>query len=153
MTQRSRSRIKSWQAAEPAKPGGLAALKEYFAGLFILKVEAAKPAVATDQLYFTNQSSFSRQPLCRDAQYVVPRPHLYLPVGVVVRKLGEVNMGEGNKKDKYWLVETEYGLKTFVKDANLSPMGREFVYFFADGAERVNDFGTPFVMRLASARV
>jgi len=118
---------KVWQAIGPAQPGSIDKLIAYFKGLFTLKSEPAQP-VATGQLYFTNQSSFSRQPRCLDAQPIGARLHFYLPAGIVARKLGELSFA----KDKYWLVETEYGLRTFVKESNLSPVERDKVYFFAD---------------------
>lgn len=110
----------------------LQTLGAFFVGLFQTKGGAVAQLEKIDTLHYTNKSVFSSQPRCIKSKAASPRPHLWLPTGVVVRKLGEVEM-----QGKFWLVETEYGLRTFIRESDLSTMARDLVYFFADGAADV----------------
>lgn len=46
-------------------------------------------------------------------------------------------LGEANLRGKYWLVETEYGLRTFIDPKHLTPLSKDRAYFVADsGVEK-----------------
>jgi hypothetical protein len=122
---------KVWEATAPGKgEAAVSSLRAFFASLFQTAPASPAPAELDKTLYFTHADAVSSQPRCRKSKEAIARSHLWLPVGVVVRKLAETQMDE----EKFWLVETEYGLKTFIEPRYLSTMGEQFVYFFADGA-------------------
>src|SRR4029450_9006958 len=71
-------------------------LKDFVLGLFILDADDSVPASSGSEpeLYFTNMSDFSSTPKCSDGSQGRPsrRDHLYYPIGLVVRKIGEVDL-------------------------------------------------------------
>jgi len=126
-----------WREKKPTKVDEMAAtLQKFFRSLFeLVGTETGSPtssAPLPPDLYFTNTSNYSSRPKCSDDANTPPsrREHLYYPTGLVVRKIGEADLW-----GKYWLVETEYGLKTFIKESDLTPLQKDHVYFFAHTAK------------------
>jgi hypothetical protein len=122
-----------WREKKPTKVDEIVlTLRKFFHGLFELVDSGASSATngtpAAPDLYVTNTSDYSRQPQCFADANKPPsrREHLYYPIGLVVRKIGETDL-----RGKYWLVETEYGLKTFIKEEHLTLLQKDSVYFFA----------------------
>jgi hypothetical protein len=122
-----------WRHKKPTQVAEMVArLQQFFRGLF--ELVSSPPGGATNNtppapnLYFTNTSNYSSRPICYEDASTLPsrREHLYYPTGLVVRKIGETDL-----RGKYWLVETEYGLKTFIREAHLRPLQKDSVYFFA----------------------
>lgn len=109
-------------------------MRVFFRGLFELKSDAPAAEPPPPELFFTNISDYSSRPVCdvatgRATNYL---SHLYYPIGLVVRKLGEVR----HASTDYWLVETEYALRTYIRKAHLSPMEENSVYLFANGVSK-----------------
>jgi len=109
-------------------------LTDFFQGLFGLP---ASETTSNNQdtpldLYFTKASNFSSRPYCSSAPGAAPsrRDHIYYPIGIVVRKIGEAELG----KRTFALVETEYGLRTFIRREDLEPLQTDKVYLFSKGA-------------------
>jgi len=125
-----------WKSTAPTT---IDKVKGTLASLFELKGDAAsKPVTAEPEIFFTDKSSFSFQPVCRSGP-PDRTEHLYYTFGLVVKKLGEIDLQE-----RLWLVETEYGLKTFISPSNLLPLEKEKVYFFANDPN-----GLPYCLRQA----
>ena len=129
----SKAKIKACELVNSKRPSDSAKvaswLKKLVLGFFTLDTGTAQPAAtpAAGDLYFTDASNFSQQPVCRTDAAPSSINHFYYPIGLVVKKLGEVDL-----RGDYWLVETEYGLKTFINPSDLSPLRKDSVYFFAN---------------------
>jgi len=108
-------------------------MRAFFRGLFEVKSDPAAVGADAPELYFTNISGYSGRPRCdpRTGAAIGYFNHLYYPVGLVVRKVGEVKLG----RNDFLLVETEYALRTFIRKSNLSPLEADAVYFFSNGVQ------------------
>ncbi len=109
--------------AAPSTGDAIERLKGAFKALW------SDEAPMESDLYFMNSGGFSLRLKCRgNALYA---PHLYYPMGLVVKKLDSDNIRLGNGKI-YILVEAEHGLKMYVDQTHLQAIEPGYTYVFAN---------------------
>jgi len=102
--------------------------KTYLAMMDVFYAPLAEDPAKPVELFYTKRSNFFTQPNCNTNGKVSRTNGLFYPAGVVVRKLGSEALGRKTLE----LVETEYGLRTFIDNKFLAPLRDDTVYFFAN---------------------
>lgn len=82
----------------------------------------------SSNFYYTVYSDFSVVPICRSNGSVGRTNAAFYPVGLIVKPIHDQYIGQR----MYTLVESEYGLRMYIRKHHLRPLDAGLIYFFAD---------------------